>query len=169
MKLFKRDIPPRAALVVVALVLIASIVNGREQLAVLVPAAPVVAPRAAGGAAPVDSLANLDIEKLKRAAKQAAVTDVLAHRELLPAAPVAENGGPSAAPVAPPLPFSYLGQMIDHGKITVFIARGAEHYIVEAGMKIENTYQVERITDTQITFVFLPLGTRQVLPVPPHN
>jgi hypothetical protein len=168
MKLFKRDIPPRAALAVVALVLIASIVNGQGQQADPAAAAPAVAPRAAAGTAAADSLANLDIEKLRSTTKQAAITDVLAHREVPSGDPIAENGA-AAAPVAPPLPFSYLGQMIDGGKTTVFIGHGAEHYIVEAGMTVENNYRVERVTDTQITFVFLPLGTRQVLPVPSHN
>jgi hypothetical protein len=33
---------------------------------------------------------------------------------------------------------------------------------VEPGLTID-TYRVEQVTDTAITFVFLPLGTRQVL------
>lgn len=168
MKFFKRDIPPRAALAVVALVLIASIVNGREQE----PEAPPPA-RAARESAPTDTLANLDIDKLKRTAQPEAVTDVLAHRSLLPAAPAAgsESGtggadGTPETPVAPPLPFTYLGRLIDGGNTTVFVARGQEHYTLEAGMKIDASYRVERIADGRVTFVYVPLGTRQTLVVP---
>jgi hypothetical protein len=66
----------------------------------------------------------------------------------------------------PALPFSYLGKMVDGDKITVFVVRGEEHYSLAAGLVIDETYKVERVTDTAVTFVFLPRGTRQVLAVP---
>ena len=67
---------------------------------------------------------------------------------------------------APPLPFVYLGQMIDEGKTTVFVTSGEDHYGLAAGLIIDDSYKVERITETQVTFLYLPSRQRQVLAVP---
>ena len=162
-QLLKLQIPPRAALAAAALALIASLVSGRE------PAEVAPAPRpAAERQAPVESLACIDIAKLKRAGEQEVVNDVLAARSLaapVPAGPAPDASAAAPAPAAPPLPFQYLGKMSDGAKTLVFVGRGEEHYSVEPGLTIEKTYRVETVTDTAITFVFLPLGTRQVLPV----
>jgi hypothetical protein len=150
-------IPPRAALAAAALVFIASLVSGREQADTAPPARP------AERAAPVESLACVDIAKLKRSGQPGAVNDVLAARSLAAPAPAASGApNPAAAPTAPALPFRYLGKMNDGEKTLVFVGRGEEHYSVEPGLTID-TYRVEQVTDTAITFVFLPLGTRQVL------
>lgn len=161
-RFLKLKVPPRAALAAAALALIASLVSGREPAETQ----PAQRPAAERQAAPAESLAGIDIAKLTRAGQPEAVNDVLASRGL--AAPVSaspEGPAPAAAPAAPPLPFSYLGKMIDGHKTLVFVGRGADHYSVEPGLTIDNTYRVEQITDTAITFVFMPLGTRQVLPV----
>ena len=47
--------------------------------------------------------------------------------------------------------------------------RGADHYHVAPGQVIDRTYRVERVTETAVTFTYLPLGTRQVLAVPALN
>ena len=175
MTLFKRTIPPRAAFALVALVLIASIVYGREQQAEP-PAQPEPArpARQAERATPADTLANLDIARLKRAARPDNVVDALAPRSVPApaivgtAAPAAATQ-PAAAPGAPALPFSYLGKMVDGGKTTVFLARGAELLNVVAGSAIDDTYKVQHITETEITFLFLPLGAQQALPLPAAN
>lgn len=163
-QLLKLKIPPRAALAAAALALIASLVSGRE------PAEIAPAPRpAAERQAPAESLAGIDIAKLNRAGQQEVVNDVLAARSLAAPAPAAaaapDASAAPPAPGAPPLPFQYLGKMIDGDRTLVFVGRGEEHYSVEPGLTIEKTYRVETVTDTAITFVFLPLGTRQSLPV----
>lgn len=171
--LFTRDIPPRAALAVVALVLFASVVTGREapHSAVAVTERP--RPLAVGS--PADSLADLDLERLRRPPKEEQViANLFVTRAVAPPLPaqlVVGGGGPAApaAPVAPPLPFRYLGKIIDGDKTAVFLARGDEHYSVETGQKIDNLYQVENVTDTAVTLTYLPLGTRQVVPVPALN
>jgi hypothetical protein len=157
---------PRAALAAAALAfaLIASVVGGRQEPApATVPAAaPVARPPAQNPA--TGSGADLDLETLKRPATGTAIVDLFA----LPASPSAEVQ-PPPAPGAPPLPFTYLGKLIDGGRLTVFLARGDEHYVVEQGSTIEKIYQVEQVTETAVTFIYLPLRTRQTLPILPLN
>jgi hypothetical protein len=171
--LLTRDIPPRAALAVVALVLFASVVTGREapNSAVAVTERP--RPLAAG--APVESIVDLDLERLQRPPKEAqAIANLFATRTVAPSLPssaVVGNAAPAAppAPMVPPLPFRYLGKIIDGDKMAVFLARGEDNYSVEPGQMIDSQYRVEQVTDNTVTFTYLPLGTRQDLPVPAVN
>jgi Tfp pilus assembly protein PilP len=78
-----------------------------------------------------------------------------------------EAGGQPAKPqkpVAPPLPFRYLGKMIEDGKLNVFLARGDESLAVRAGQKL-GEYRVDKVTDSEIVFTYLPLKTKQSLPL----
>jgi len=152
--LLTKDIPPRAALVVVVLVLFASIVTGREDPR---PAPPPDEDRPATRSQATEAVADIDVAKLKRPQKEEPIADLFAPRS---------ESASSAAPTAPPLPFQYLGKFVDGDKTTVYVIRGGEHYSVEAGQTIEKQYRIDRITDTAVTFTYLPLGTRQVLAVP---
>src|SRR2546426_7575146 len=72
-----REIPRRAALVVVALALIASVVAGREELSSDPQAAPEPAPApAVNGATPQASLPDLDLDKLNRSVRSNRITDL---------------------------------------------------------------------------------------------
>jgi hypothetical protein len=175
----KPEIPYRAVAVVIALALAASIVSGRErgESAVSAPAAPLPPPH-------ISEQIDFTTLKLARALDGApewlALTaEPLAARTVLrrdgdAAAPEpprpdpsrAEPPRPAARRAAPPLPFTYLGQMLDEGRTTVFVQRGDDHYGLQPGLVIDDAYKVERITDTQVTFVYVPLGIRQVLTVP---
>ena len=64
------------------------------------------------------------------------------------------------------MPFTYLGQFIDGDRTEIFVALRDEHYSVERGKTLEGKYKVENITATAVTFVYLPLGTRQKLAIP---
>jgi hypothetical protein len=69
-----------------------------------------------------------------------------------------------AKPVAPPLPFRYVGKMLDGDKLAVFLVNGNESLAVAAGERI-GEYRVEKITDAEIVFTYLPLKTKQSLPL----
>jgi len=64
------------------------------------------------------------------------------------------------------LPFTYLGKVVDGGKTSIFVARGDENYSLEPGQTIGGTYRVDRITDSDVTFTYLPMKTRQTLRIP---
>jgi hypothetical protein len=83
-----------------------------------------------------------------------------------PAAVVAPPPPPPApAPSAPPLPFVYMGKLQNGSDTTVFLTQGDRNLVVKEGEVIDSVYQVERVTSTEITLVYLPLAQRQVLAV----
>ena len=157
-KLLSRDISPRAALAVIALALAATVVSGREKpdLAEEAEATPA---RAAARAAAPEAVPELDPARLKRTRTDQAIADLFA------SPPPAEAQGGQSAPrtSAPPLPFQYVAKIIDGDATHVYVMLGEDHYSVKPGLVIDRNYKVEKITETAITFTFLPLGTRQVL------
>jgi hypothetical protein len=156
-KLLARDISPRAALAVIALALAATVVSGREKPDLAEPAD--TPARAAARAAAPEAAPELDPARLKRTRTDQAIADLFA------SPPPAEAQGGQSAPrtSAPPLPFQYVAKIIDGGATHVYVMLGEDHYSVKPGLVIDRNYKVEKITETAITFTYLPLGTRQVL------
>jgi hypothetical protein len=66
-------------------------------------------------------------------------------------------------PKAPPLPFTYMGQLEEAGGIALFLGRDKRTLVVRRGDVIESNYRVEEVTPVRATFVFLPLDQRQHL------
>lgn len=163
----KSKLASRVTLAIIALTLVASVVLGREPTprpTVLALAAP-----REKQTAPSESMPDLDLERLNRVRTNEEVTDLFAPRTpALPALPQATDSPPPPppAPSAPPLPFTYLGKLIDGDKREVFIARGDEHYSVEKGKTIGSEYKIENVTANAISFIYLPLGIRQKLSIP---
>ena len=153
--LLTRDIPPRAALAVIVLALLATVVSGREKPDLSEDAAPARAPVQV---AAVEAAPDLDPARLKRSRTDQAVADLFASP-----APAAEPGQPAPRPTAPALPFQYVAKIIDGGNTTVYVLHGEDHYGVKPGLVIDRNYRVEKVTETAVTFTYLPLGTRQVL------
>jgi hypothetical protein len=157
----KRDIPKRALLVVVTLAAVAGVVTGREK-----PAIEVVEERAGR---PIPAMADIDLAKLERPEAGLPQNDPFAQRSFgaAPKAPRAAAG--DARPALPPLPFQYIGKVIENGKQEVYVMRGDELLAIARGQKIGNEYRVDRITGTSITFTYLPSKTRQTLDLPAAN
>jgi len=74
-------------------------------------------------------------------------------------APVAE----APAPVAPPLPFRFAGQLQRDSGIEVYLARGEEIFTAQEGDTLDGQYKVDSVNATEVSFVHLPSGTRQTL------
>lgn len=163
-----RKIPLRMSAAAGIMVLVASVVMGRESP--LAPQAASVSARSAASAAVTESLPDLDLERLQRTRKSEGGADLFApaHSAAPLAAPaaVAADPAPPASPGAPPLPFTYLGKFVDGEKVEVFIAHGDEHYTAARGKTIEGRYKIENVTAGAVTFIYLPLGTRQKLAIP---
>jgi hypothetical protein len=66
-------------------------------------------------------------------------------------------------PEAPPLPFAYMGKLVEDGRTTVFLVQGERNLIVRAGDTIDGTYRVDGIGEHDMTLTYLPLGQRQQL------
>lgn len=70
---------------------------------------------------------------------------------------------PPPAPTAPPLPFTYIGKVIEEGKPTVFVSKQQKNYFLKGGEIIEGIYKVDKVESGQVVFIYLPLETEQVM------
>lgn len=68
-------------------------------------------------------------------------------------------------PTAPPLPFQFIGKLEDSQQLQVFLQNGERLYVVRAGDVIDETYKVDRISATEMSFVYLPMKFAQTLSV----
>jgi hypothetical protein len=65
-------------------------------------------------------------------------------------------------PKAPPLPFLYLGKVLEEDGVVAFLKQGERTLLVHRGETHAN-YRVEDITPSHMTFVYLPLNEKQRL------
>ena len=124
--------------------------------------APAGAPAAGASRAAADSAtADPAIARIGREARphQEPVPDVFERQSWEVSAP-AEVPQP---PVAPPLPFTYMGKVVEDGTETVFLTRDDRSYAVKRGETIDRVYRVEKIAPSSVTFIYLPLRQRQQL------
>jgi hypothetical protein len=72
---------------------------------------------------------------------------------------------PLPTPPAPPLPFRYIGRVVQDGRVEVLLLRGAQHFSVAAGDTLGAQYRVERVSEAEVVFTYLPLNIQQSLPL----
>lgn len=71
---------------------------------------------------------------------------------------------PPPAPVAPPLPFTFLGkEQKPGGKLTFFIADQNRVYLVHGGETLGTQYHVEGIKNGKLALTYLPMKKIQYL------
>jgi len=158
-----------------ALALLAGLVTGREQ-APAPERTPASLSRAPQQQAP--NMPELELDRLVRQPHGRSFSDLFAVPvtapsieppvflpEPVPAQAVAA-AVPAPAPAAPPLPFAYLGRMVNGDRIVAYLLKGDQMHLAEAGQILGDDYRVEGITDAAVHFVYLPLGTKQVLNFP---
>ena len=66
-------------------------------------------------------------------------------------------------PVAPPLPFAYVGRQQHNGQWTIFLARGDVTFLVKTGDMIDGTYRVHSIDTARLVLTYLPLKEEQTI------
>jgi len=85
-----------------------------------------------------------------------------------PAAPKLTAAAEAArnAPVAPPLPFAYMGSYTPDGSAPVFfLTQGDRVYNVKVGDTLNDTYSVDSVTNGQLVMTYKPLKIQQQLTV----
>lgn len=70
---------------------------------------------------------------------------------------------PKVKPQAPPLPFTFMGRMIDGGQQIVFLVNGDRNLVVREGETFAGSYRVDKIDDQAVTLTYLPLRQKQRL------
>ncbi|MGH8381917.1 hypothetical protein [Pseudomonas sp.] len=68
-------------------------------------------------------------------------------------------------PVAPALPFQFVGRLDDRDDQQVFLQSGEKLYVVRRGDVIDDLYRIEHISATELSVVYLPLHLSQTLSV----
>ncbi|MDB5991300.1 MAG: hypothetical protein JWQ10_2703 [Herbaspirillum sp.] len=82
-----------------------------------------------------------------------------------PPPPIKVNAGPPPKPVAPPLPFTYLGKKLENGTWEAYLARGNDTYVVREQNMIDKMYRAESIRPPTLTITYLPLKQIQTLTI----
>jgi hypothetical protein len=140
----------RGVVTVAALALAAGMVAGRER-----PTVELLQERA-----PQVADDGIDLSRLNRGEASQPQSDLFARRNFAPekqqAKAVAEK------PAAPPLPFKYFGRLTENGKTDVFVMRGEDLLAVAAGQTL-GEYRVDAVSESSISFTYLPLKTKQTL------
>jgi len=126
-------------------------------------------------AAATESAPALDLSKLRRGPVTEPDSEAFGPRSFRPApakakaapasAAIAAAAPPPPPPQAPPLPFAYVGRLAEDRDVTVFLALGERNLVVKPGDVIDNTYQLEEVTDSAVVLTYLPLSQRQTLPI----
>ncbi len=122
-------------------------------------------------AAAAERVPELAVDRLGKRAPASSRRDIFpatsweqqARTEQMKNAPRPPPPPPPPPPQAPPLPFTYMGKMIEDGRVTVFLVRGDRNFIARVGDTIEGLYRVERVDDRAILFTYLPLNQGQEL------
>lgn len=78
---------------------------------------------------------------------------------------VAPPPPPPLKPKAPPLPFQYLGKVVEEGRTKVFLARQGQHLIVHEGDVLDDSYAVLQIAAGQMVIEYRPLQEKQTLAI----
>lgn len=85
--------------------------------------------------------------------------DLFPARSWVPPPPLAQ-----AAPVpkAPPLPFKYLGKVLEEGAVVAFVSEGTRTHLLRKGDTLP-PYRVDNVTPQEVTLIYLPLNETQRL------
>ncbi len=159
----------RGALVAIAIGLAALIILDSEDAnrgAVSAATAPgAAAPQPKGAQAPLPDIA---LEKLDEKITRSPVSDALEVRSWEPPAPK-KNDLPPPPPQAPPLPYTYMGKIMDGGQVIVFLAKQDHNYMVKQGETIDGAYRIDEIRGGTMTLTYLPLDQKQTLAIGAAN
>lgn len=135
--------------------------------------------RQASAAAP--AAVRLDVDRLRRlqpgdggaaegnavaAPAKAGVVDAFATKTwyVPPPPPPPMAVAPPPKPMAPPLPFQFMGRYDEPNKPTVvLLVKGDRLYTVTVGDSIDGTYRVDRVDDRVVEMIYLPLQEKQQL------
>lgn len=115
----------------------------------------------------VASAADLDLARLRRRAVGPEPANAFSSRSwyVPPPPPPPPPKVAPPPPSAPPLPFSYLGRLVEGDVRTFFLARGDRVLTVKEGDILDGIYRVDGVEGSTMSLTFLPLNIKQSLDV----
>lgn len=110
---------------------------------------------------------ELDLDRLSGRQPAHPAEDPFRARSWQPEEESRKNAPPSPppAPQAPPLPFAYLGKLVEGGRVAVFLTQGDRNHVVRAGDTLEGAWRVDDISEHTLSLTYLPLGQQRSLAV----
>ena len=136
---------------------LASVVAGREQPSFAPAPEPKVETR-------LRASEEIDLAKLQARVDEGAKLDAFAPKNFSPVEQPQATAAAAPKREAPALPFKYIGKVVDGDKLAVFLQNGNESYSVTEGERVGD-YRVDKISDAEIRFTYLPMKTKQTLPL----
>jgi hypothetical protein len=116
---------------------------------------------AAGQATAAEKVADKVVDKAADAASAVITTaNLFPSQTWQPPPPPPSRPKP---PEAPPLPYTYLGQLAEEGGITLFLGRQQRTLIVRAGDILDGSYRIDAVTPQRALITYLPLDIQQSL------
>ena len=91
--------------------------------------------------------------------------DLFAVRNWNPPPPPPPPSEKPPAPMAPPLPFAFIGKKLEGAVWEIYLGQGEQTYVVREGQVIEGRYRVDKIEPPTLALTYLPLGQVQALPI----
>jgi hypothetical protein len=122
---------------------------------------------AAAQASPAPDTPHLALDKLQRNddLDDAALRDAFQVTSWAPPPPPPAPPAPPPPPSPPPLPYRYMGQLLEDGTLTVFLTRQNQNYAVKAGDALDGGYRVDSINNQRMVLTYLPLNMQQSLAI----
>lgn len=114
----------------------------------------------AGQAAAADKVADKVAGKAADAASAVTTANLFPSQTWQPPPPPPSRPKP---PEAPPLPYTYLGQLAEEGGITLFLGRQQRALVVRAGDILDGSYRIDAVTPQRALITYLPLDIQQSL------
>lgn len=135
-----------------------------------VPPAPRVAqPRPVGTQPPAEPLlALVPRDSLLRGTPPEAMGGLPAGRDLFSVRdwnPMPPSSAPAPAPVAPPLPFAFLGKKLEAQAWEVYLTQGELTLVAREGQVLQGSYRIDKIAPPTMTLTYLPLEHVQTLAI----
>jgi hypothetical protein len=81
--------------------------------------------------------------------------------------PAREAAEAPPVPIPPAIPFRFAGTLLEGGVRQILLSRGDTVFSVKVGETLDATYLVESIGEDEVVFVYLPLQSRQRIPIDP--
>lgn len=103
---------------------------------------------------------------IQRTVLNEATRDAFAPRDWTPPPPPPPKAlppPPPPPPMAPPLPFRYVGKMLENGRLVVFLDKNGRSLAVRGNEVLDGQWHVDEIEPRLIRFTYLPLAQTATL------